>query len=239
MALATRTKRALQALIAAYVLLVLVLSILGYAGRKPHPDRDKTVEALMAVRQTYKPAMPERDVKEMYDRFFAEKGAVFGLNYTTIMQIVNFAVLLAILYLLLWQPMIAFLDARRQGIRQEMDSARQTHAEAKGVLSEYETKLAGARAERQSLIDDGRSEGRREREAIVAQARSQAERILDNARQETAAEVEHARSALRSEVAGLSVQVAQRILEREIKSADHEAMIDDLVKDIESADLST
>ena len=238
MSLSPNVKLTLKVLFGLYAVLILAF-VLKSVRQKPHPERAQIVEKLVHVAREHKIDLAERDAAEVYDRFLAKKGDVFGLNYTVLMQILNFVILLVLLYGLLWQPLVTFLDKRRAEIRQEIESARQTNAKAQQALTDYEARLASARAERQSLIEDGKREGRREREAIVDQARGQAERLLGNARQEAAAEVEHAREALRHEVGGLSVQVAQRILEREIEDADHQAMIDDLVKDIESADLNT
>ena len=87
------------------------------------------------------------------------------------------------------------------------------------------------------MIEDGQKEGGRERDSIVEQARQQAKRVLEAGQQELTAEVAQAREELRKEVSALSLQVASHILEREVKPADHEEMIGDLVKDISATDL--
>ncbi len=237
MAFAPKTIKVLKVLCGLYVLLVILFLILGFAGRKEHEGRDEIVKDLVQVAKRHDLKLSERDALDMFERYLAKKGDVFGLNYTVIMQVINFVFLLVILYLLLWQPMIAFLDKRREDIRQNIESARERNASAEKVQAEYEGKLAESRAERQAMIEDGKKEGRKERDEIITQAQSRAERIVEDASRETVAEVARAREELRGEIGSLSVQVAQRILKREIQPADHDAMVDDLVRDLESADL--
>jgi len=237
MSLSPKIKLALKVLIGLYV--AMVVGFVITAGLHKHPaDRDQIIQDLAGVAEKHDKELAGQDVEAMYDRFFAKKGDVFGLNYTFVMQILNFTILLLLLYGFLWQPVIAFLDQRRDEIRNEIESARQGNEEARGALAEYQKKLLDARAERQGLVEDGKREGRQERDAIIAQARGQAEHIVEDAQREIAAEVVRARDELRREVSSIPVQVARHILEREIQPVDHEAMIEDLVKEIESADLT-
>ena len=237
MSLSPRVKLALKVLVSAYVVLVLGFIVKSLC-HDPSPDREQIVQELAAVAKKHDIVLIERDAKEMYDRFLAKKGDVFGLNYTALMQILNFTILMLLLYGFGWQPMIEFLDKRRGEIRGEIESARQNNAEAKELLAQYEQKVQDARQERQELVEDGRREGQQERQAIIEQAQQQAQRILKAGQQQLAAEVDRARDELRSQISGISVQVARSVLEREIQPDDHQSMIDGLVKEIESADLS-
>ena len=237
MLLTPRKKLVLKIMGAAYVLLVVVLVVLGYTGRKPHPKRGEIIQEFARVAKAHGHVLSERHAGEMYERYLAKKGDVFGLNYTVIMQVINFGFFMAMLYVLLWGPMIAFLDKRREDIGTEIESARQGNRDAQERLAEYEKKLQDARGERQTLLEDGQREAQQERQAILEQARQQAERILEAGRQEMEAEVARARGRLRGEIGGMSVQVAQRILEREIRPEDHDAMIEKFVHQIDSTDL--
>ena len=238
MPLSPQKKLALWIMCSAYIVLLVVLLSIGYAGKEHHPKHDEIIKGFIEVAEKCDHKLSDRDAAEMYERFVVEKGEVFGLNYTAIMQIINFSVLAILLYMFLWQPMIAFLDQRREEIREDINSARKRNADAQEALTEYQSKLTEARAERQAMVEDGKRDGRQERDAIIAQARSQAERVVEDAQREIAAEVARARDELRREVSSISVQVAQHILEREIQPTDHEAMIEDLIKEIESADLT-
>lgn len=229
-------------LFALAVIYVLVLPGFSYMAERAKHEVGKDTRAQVAqavtrvFRQHGKKDFSDRDADALVDRYFAEKGSVFGANATLMIQIVNFAVLLVLMYVFLWDPMIAFLDQRRDMIRDEIASARQGNQAAQARLSEYEQKLDAARSERQSIVEAGKHEAQRERSVILAQAREQADRLAANARQELAAEVERAKAELRREIGALSVQVARGILAREVQQADHEALIEDLIKEIQAAD---
>ncbi len=238
MALSPKIKRTLVGVAVAYVLFVPVFVYFASKAKIEATEKkyQQVAKEVTALFKKHGRVLPPRDAKDLVDRYFAGKGAVFGANATLVMQILNFAVLLILLYALLWEPMIQFLDQRREAIRQEIESARQSNQQAQERLAEYEKKLADARAERQKMVEDGRREGRRVRDEIIAEARQQAERMLQKAREETAAEAARARDELRQEIGALSVSVAEKILEREVNEADHERLIETLIKSLESAD---
>lgn len=236
MSLSPKIKRALMVLLALYAAVVLTLCVKSFT-RKPSGDPKAIARDLRAVAKDHNVELLERDALDIYSRYFAKKGQILSINATALMQMLNFVILLLLLYGLLWRPMIAFLDKRRGDIRTEIESARQGNLDAQERLAEYEKKLQGARGERQALLEDGQRGAQQERQAIVEQARQQAERILEAGRQEMEAEVARARSLLRGEIGGMSVQVAQRILEREVRPEDHDAMIEKFVHQIDSTDL--
>ena len=158
---------------------------------------------------------------------------VVGFDMTLILIALNFVGLLAILRVLLWDPILKALDNRAEGIRTELETARSTRTQADELLVKYNTQLDDAREQRQKLINDGRSEGEQERERIVAEARDEAQQALDRGRGEIDAELNGARATLKREVGAMAVGLAERILRREINETDQSQLVETFLGELE------
>lgn len=145
---------------------------------------------------------------------------------------VFFFVLLFILYRVAWPKMQAALAARQQAIAGSIDAADATKAEADGVLAEYRAKLADAQAESQRIIDEGRRTG----EKVVADARAradvEAQALLTRAQADIAAERDRAISALRAELAGLSIELASRVVGKSLDTPAQRALVDSYIDEL-------
>jgi F-type H+-transporting ATPase subunit b len=145
---------------------------------------------------------------------------------------VFFFLLLGILYKVAWPSLQAALAAREKAIVGSLREAEATKAEADGVLAEYRAKLADAQSEAQRIIDEGRRTG----EQIVADARSradvEAQQILTRAQSEIAAERDRAISALRAELAGLSIELASRVVGKSLDTAAQRALVDSYIDEL-------
>jgi len=178
-------------------------------------------------------ALTEADGRDVYDAYVAEKGQIIGLNYTMVMQMLNFAVFLLAVYLLGWQPMIEFLDQRRARVRDDIESARKAREAAEADRREAVAALREARQRRAHLRERAAHEAEQDRRAILEKAQHDAERLLAETRERLAAEAEAARVALQREVGDLAVRVAGRVLERELRKEDHERLVAEAIAELE------
>jgi len=118
------------------------------------------------------------------------------------------------------------------------------------AAEEAQKKLAGLAEEQAALIEKTRLEQGRlikeaseTRDAIVAQAKEQASReaaaMIEHAKTEIAAERESAIRDIRSQVASISVEVAEKIVRKDLGDAgSQQALLDRLVYEASKARLS-
>ena len=180
--------------------------------------------------------MNEKLAGESADRFM-RRGEIIGVNYTIVMQWLNFLILLALLYGFLWEPMLKLLDERREQIASDLKTARNGRETAENELAELRKERVVAQAERRELREKGVHEGEDERKRIVAAAREEAAKLLEAARQSIGAETENARADLRNYLAEVSVAAAEKIVAHEIRQEDHEQLIRDFLKELDTAEL--
>lgn len=161
--------------------------------------------------------------------YVAGAGDIMGFDLTLIFIVLNFLGLFVLLYLLLWDPITAMLDGRAETIKTDLETASRSREKAGVLKTRYDRLILDSKQERQSLIAEGRAEGQSERQRLVEAARDEADKIVARTREELEAAAEKVRRDLQAEIGGLSVQLAERILDREVSEADNHHLVDDFL----------
>ncbi len=240
MALTKKKKRLLLIVLVMYLVVSAGLAVMyklqmqPFETKKFKAERERQMSEIAARLEGLVPEVSEDGLKDIHKVLYGIPGSVMNVNLTIIMQIVNFGALLAILYLLLWEPLTRFLDERRQSIQDDIESAKNKKAEADKVLREYRETLHDARDEVASLIEEGRRRGEEKEREVIEEARREAGRIKERTEAELRGEVEAARRELRKDFAAVSVSIAEKILTREIKEEDHHAFVEEALHGLES-----
>lgn len=144
-------------------------------------------------------------------------------------RLVNFAVLLGVLYWLLAGKMRDFFTGRREGIKTALAEAVTAREAAEKKFREYSWKLDKATEEIEQLGEMIRAQGLAEKERIIKEARKEAEKIKEDARMRVEQEFSKASRKLKTEAANLSTQLAEELLRRQIRAEDHESLVKDYI----------
>lgn len=147
-------------------------------------------------------------------------------------RLLNFAVLLGVLYWLLARKIRDFLAGRREGIKTALAEAMAAREEAEKKFREYSEKLDRATEEIEQLGEMIRAQGLAEKERIIRDARREAEKIKEEARTRMEQEFSKASRNLKIEAANLSTQLAEELLRRQIRAEDHEALVKDYIEKV-------
>lgn len=162
------------------------------------------------------------------------QGQIISINATMGFVILNFLILAALLYGLLWEPITKMLDDRAASIRKDIEQASASREDAEKLKQRYEQAMANARSEANRLRQEKVREGDVEKDKIVGKAREEARRLVEDAQSQITAALAEARKGLRSEVGSISVEIAARILGREVDQSVHRQMIDDFLRNLET-----
>jgi F-type H+-transporting ATPase subunit b len=159
-----------------------------------------------------------------------DTGGQEGANWSNFFwRSINFLVLGGALYWLLAKKTKAFFTGRREGIRTSLAEAERAREEAERQFREYSEKLDKATGEIAQIGEMIRSQGLSEQERIIAEARKAAEKMREDTRTRIEQEFAKASQQLRSEAVRLSTQMAEELLKKHIRTADHEAMVKDYI----------
>ncbi|WP_254391722.1 F0F1 ATP synthase subunit B [Terribacillus sp. DMT04] len=159
--------------------------------------------------------------------------AVGGLPIgSMLIQLISFIILLALLKKFAWKPLLKVMQDRQEYISNEIDMAEASRKEAEAATKTAAEELKQTRAEAQAIIEEARKAGQQQEENIIAAARRESERLKEAAVEDIAHEKEKAMQALQAQVASLSVQIASKIIEKEISSEDQDKLISEYVKEL-------
>ncbi len=144
--------------------------------------------------------------------------------------VVVFVLLLAVLWKFAWGPILAGLEKREHAIADEIASAQRQHEEANTLVSQYEARLAAAGDEVRALLDEARRDADHARQAILAEAKSAAEAERLRALREIESATDGALRSLAERSAQLAVELAGKIVRRNLTPADHTRLVDEAVE---------
>ena len=151
-----------------------------------------------------------------------------------IWTIVTFLVLLTLLAKFAWKPLLKALESRQEAIRKSLDDAEQAKQELVRLQSESVQIIRQARVEAESIVSRSRSDGDRLREEMKQKARAEADSIVRSAQRQIQLETVRAVQQIRGEAVDLSVTIASKILQRNIRKEDNERLIEDALKQVEA-----
>ena len=141
----------------------------------------------------------------------------FGLVFWTL---ITFLVLLFILRKFAWKPILGAVSDREEGIKNALASAENARKEMENLQADNERILQEARAEREAMLKDAREI----REQTIAKAETEAQekasKIIEKAQAAIESEKKAAMAELKSHVAGLSIDIAEKVVRGELSNKD-------------------
>ncbi|AIW41999.1 F0F1 ATP synthase subunit B [Paenibacillus sp. SEL3] len=157
-----------------------------------------------------------------------------SLNWTSIVfTIIAFLILYWLLTRYAFGPLFSVMEKRRQLVLQQMNEAAQTREQAAAYVEEQKQALQQARKEAYDIIEQSKQTGNKQAEQIIVQAKDEAVRLKDEAVREITSERNKAVAELRSEVGKASVQIASKLIQKEIKEDQVQGeLVDQYLKEV-------
>nr|WP_167262041.1 F0F1 ATP synthase subunit B [Alkalibacillus almallahensis] len=149
-----------------------------------------------------------------------------------IIQFVMFIILLAVITKFAWRPLMNVMQEREEHVANEIDTAEKNRQEAERLMNEAQDELQGTRQNAQKIIEDAKETAKSEQQTMIAEAKDEAQRIKDNARQEIEQEKERAVQALQEQVGTLSVQIASKVIEKELTVDEQQKLINEYLEQV-------
>lgn len=143
---------------------------------------------------------------------------------------VAFILLLLVMNKFVFPRVNQTLEDRSTAIQGKMEEADAKLAEAELSKRQFDEGLADARGEANRIIEDAKSTAESLRREVVAKAEAEAAAIVERAQTEVAAERDRALQELRTQVGAISVELASRIVERELDPSTHQGLVDEYIQ---------
>ncbi len=144
-----------------------------------------------------------------------------------------FLLLMFVLTKFIWKPILTSVNARAQKITEALELAEKTKAEMTALQAQNEQLLAEARAERDAIVKDAKATATQMIEDAKSAAKTEAEKIAASTRAALASEKAAAIAELKTHVAALSLEIAEKIIRGELASDEKQkALAEKLAGDI-------
>jgi F-type H+-transporting ATPase subunit b len=167
----------------------------------------------------------------------AEWGKIIDFNWTLVINLLQFAVLLVLLRWLLWKPAVKYIDKRRELIASRMAAAKTSEEKAGELVGEREAELATAKKESVAILEEARERAEKSFEDAKRRAKEEADRILADARSQMQHERDRVLADLKAQYAEMVVLGTERVLSREVRVEDHRRLLDQLLAELDEAAL--
>lgn len=150
-----------------------------------------------------------------------------------IWTLVCFAITFFVLKRFAFGPIQRIIDERRKRIREALEEAERTRAEARELLEEHRQLRARSRGEAEEIL----TEARRVADAMAERVREETEadrrRRLEDTKRQIAAETERALEQIRNEVAELALVAAEKVTRKSLDRDDQRRLIDEAIRELD------
>jgi F-type H+-transporting ATPase subunit b len=135
----------------------------------------------------------------------------FDLNILWVF--INLILFFVLMKVFLFKPIKKTLDKRKELIDKQFSDAKEAQQQADELKTQYEAELKGVDGEKKQILNEARSNAKKEYNKIVDRAQSDADKIKANAKNAAELEIQKAKRTAKEEIAQLAMETAGKIVE--------------------------
>jgi len=141
-------------------------------------------------------------------------------------HILNVVVLFLLLRTFLYKPVRKFMQDREAKFAREREQIDESRILADSLKAQYELSMKNAKLEAEKIAEAKLRSAEHEADDLRKKAKQDAQVLLTDAMAQAVTERDGLLTELKSQTAELAVDIAEKILEREVKPEDHQRVID-------------
>ena len=135
----------------------------------------------------------------------------------------------------LFKPVQKVLAQRQQLADAQIADAEAARTDAEAMRADYEQRLAAAKEEAATLVQNATRTAQLRSEEILRQAQADAVEIKNKADADIAQQRKKAINEVKDEIGGIAMDIASKVVEREIDLQAHQALIDEFIRNLGDA----
>ncbi|RMC40866.1 ATP synthase F0 subunit B [Lactobacillus sp. ESL0236] len=148
----------------------------------------------------------------------------------TLWYLIVFVILLLLVKHYAWGPVSDMMEKRRQKVINDLDAAADNRKKAEVLANEREAALKNSRQEATQIISEAKVSAQKTSSQIVADANKNATSIHEKAKADAAQAKSDALDEARSQVADLSVAIAEKVIAKNLSVTDQKDLVDQFIK---------
>ena len=135
-------------------------------------------------------------------------------------QAVLFIALILLLKKFAWKPILDSVNDREEGIKNALESAEKAKLEMQNLQADNQKLLKEAREERESMLKEARDIKNKMIDDAKGEAQTQANKMIAQAQAAIESEKKAAIADLKTQVANLSIEIAEKVVREELSNKD-------------------
>ena len=149
-----------------------------------------------------------------------------------VVSLCNLVILFLIVKKFLYKPVCNMLKTREELLEKQKEEALKNLEDSERTKEELESQLKGANDRANEILAKATEQAQRRRDKIAEEAKQEAEAIVRQAKTEAELEKKRAEDEIKTQIVEVSFALGEKIIEREIKTEDHHALIDNFISQI-------
>lgn len=149
-------------------------------------------------------------------------------------QIVNFFILLFVLYKLLYKPILNLLEKRKKMIEKNVLDTKRIEERLTQIESEKKEILSKASGEAMQIIEKAKKESEEAHVKIIENAKKEISQLAERYRTQLRDEKSMMIKELKTEVSDLVIRSSEKILQKEFTKDDQEKLEDAIKSELRS-----
>ncbi|GAD16026.1 F0F1 ATP synthase subunit B [Lentilactobacillus otakiensis] len=143
---------------------------------------------------------------------------------------ITFLVLMWLVKIIAWKPITKMMQDRSDKIVNDIDSAKESRTKAAELAQKRQAELDKTRDDANSIINNAKQNGQRQQEQIVEDARNEASNLKSSAEKDIEQQRQEALANSRKDVASLSIEIASKIISKELNEDDQKGLVDSYIE---------
>ncbi|MFA6973793.1 MAG: F0F1 ATP synthase subunit B [Parcubacteria group bacterium] len=147
-----------------------------------------------------------------------------------IAQLVNFTIVLVVLYKFAYGPILRTLNERTSKIEKGLKDSEESGKKLAEIMEKEKEVMTEARKEAQVIIAKAEEQAKKSKEEIAGEAKAQAEKIMTDATKKIEEEKNKMFAEVKGEIANLVVLATEKVLSEKIDSVKDKELINNIIK---------
>lgn len=155
--------------------------------------------------------------------------------WTFVAQICNLFIQVYLIKRFLFKPVNEMLEKRKALADAQIREAEKAKADADAIKTEYEQNMKEAKEKANEILTTAQRTAALQSEEMLKEATAQAAALKSKAESDIAQEKRKAVNEIKDEIGGIAVEIAGKVIEREISEEDHTKLIDEFIANVGEA----
>ena len=155
----------------------------------------------------------------------------FGLNGTMfVAQLINFLIVMIILWAFVYKPIMRILEERQEKIEKSVKQADEIEQRVADIEKEREAVIIEARKESQAIAEKAGKDATVRGDEMIAAAKREVERVISKGKIQLSAEKTEMLREMRKDVVDIAMKAAARIVQDSVDEKKSKSLAEEVVR---------